>query len=992
MPMDRHTTTTLSPGRPSLLAIVVLFIILVVLLVAALDALGSETPATGDWEIDDMVVIAGYDTVVTGNITVHSGGQLLVQHLSLYMNMTSHGQFRITVEEGGRLFFYHVLLDSLDLSSRFNLTIKGTAHINASTIRRMDGPETPNPLSNPQGLVVESSSVQIIDSIISDCGGFAMTVEPGSVSDVDPLIEGCTIEDNDGGIYCGGVLLAKGNARIVSCNFARNSLGDIVAIAADPVISDCSFQNSLLGWGLTGVSALALAGPTIEMCDFQFYFAAINSVYAEPKIRDCTMNIGAAGMTVIGADPLIVNVTITNFLVPMNLTGTFAEVRDCSISGFTTAGFAVMVDGGRPMIDGLTVDLSLVGGAISMVNGTRAVITDSGLYGTGLWSVVAVEDSRPTMNNCVIEGGTNGIELVDSPAIIERCTILNNGGWGIASYFEDFTNRDNEFGTGGDVNTEGRVIQYYWLEVLVEHGDGSPAADATVSLTDAMDELWGEVASDSEGLAFDDMYPEYEITNANRTITYAPYTASAVLGDLTNTTTFGISDNPLIVLVLEPPLDLPPLVVILSPLEGTDYDVFELGNRVPFEGTVVDPEGGAVTWAWYVDGEKVNDQELAFDLELAPGTHEVALMGSDEGRQEVWLYLNVTVVSVPPSGNHVTMISPMDGSEFDMGEEVVLTCEYYVLDHPELEGPVPLPVTWTSDIDGLMLEAEGGELANLTPGEHVLTVAVWPRYPQFIPGPYHTNVSIVVLPPEPVAVAVISSPEDGAEFRWDAVVHLAANGSYLDIWNPPEYRTIYRWFSDIDGILGEGRELDARHLITGAHTITLLLTTDPLLVSNETTITIIMHPEPDHPPVARISVLMNNLTAGEPVYLTARLSVDPEGEALTYHWELGDGNSSTSVDVNHTYAEAGNYTVRLTVFDGLLEGVDMLFIQVHPADDGGNGGNGDGGDGNGGDGNGGDDDGTVEASDTWIGWVFILLLFAALGALLYLWSRGKPRE
>ncbi|UCC93893.1 MAG: PKD domain-containing protein, partial [Thermoplasmata archaeon] len=490
------------------------------------------------------------------------------------------------------------------------------------------------------------------------------------------------------------------------------------------------------------------------------------------------------------------------------------------------------------------------------------------------------------------------------------------------------------------------------------------------------------------GLAFEDVYPEYEVTNANRTITYSPYTAEATLGDLFNITTIPISGNPNITLVLRPVIDLPPVVAIIAPREGGEYDVWELGNRIPFEGSVVDPEEGEVTWAWYLDGELVNDEELEFELELVPGVvYEVALMGVDGSDHETWVYHNFSVISVPPEDNYVEIISPEDEDVFDMGEEFSLVCEYYVLDHPELEGPVALPVRWTSDRDGLLIEEEEGTIDDLTPGTHVITVIVEPRFPEFIGEPYTASVVIEVLPPEPVATAVISSPEDGSEFPWDATVHLAANGSSFDIWDPPEYRVIYRWSSDIDGLLGEGKELDARHLATGTHTITLLLSTDPFLVSDGASITIVVHPEPNNPPVARITVITAMPKAGEPMRMTATLSADPDGDILTYSWDLGDGNISTSVEVNHTYEAGGNYTLRLTVFDGEAEGVESLVIEVAPPDDPDNGGNGGGGDG---DGDG--DDGTVEASDTWLGWLFIVLLLAAVGAMLFLLVKGRSSE
>ena len=46
-------------------------------------------------------------------------------------------------------------------------------------------------------------------------------------------------------------------------------------------------------------------------------------------------------------------------------------------------------------------------------------------------------------------------------------------------------------------------------------------------------------------------------------------------------------------------------------------------------------------------------------------------------------------------------------------------------------------------------------------------------------------------------------------------------------------------------------------------------------------------------------------------------STDPEGQPLTYLWTLGDGATSTASNPVHTYAQAGQYTARLTVSDGV---------------------------------------------------------------------------
>ena len=46
-------------------------------------------------------------------------------------------------------------------------------------------------------------------------------------------------------------------------------------------------------------------------------------------------------------------------------------------------------------------------------------------------------------------------------------------------------------------------------------------------------------------------------------------------------------------------------------------------------------------------------------------------------------------------------------------------------------------------------------------------------------------------------------------------------------------------------------------------------------------------------------------------------SSDPEGQALTYAWTFGDGATSTAANPSHTYAQAGQYSARLSVSDGV---------------------------------------------------------------------------
>lgn len=61
--------------------------------------------------------------------------------------------------------------------------------------------------------------------------------------------------------------------------------------------------------------------------------------------------------------------------------------------------------------------------------------------------------------------------------------------------------------------------------------------------------------------------------------------------------------------------------------------------------------------------------------------------------------------------------------------------------------------------------------------------------------------------------------------------------------------------------------------------------------------------EPQHPCV------------NETVTFNASVSYDPDGCIVSYYWEFGDGTNDTGIVAEHSYPEAGDYLVRLTVTD-----------------------------------------------------------------------------
>jgi len=84
----------------------------------------------------------------------------------------------------------------------------------------------------------------------------------------------------------------------------------------------------------------------------------------------------------------------------------------------------------------------------------------------------------------------------------------------------------------------------------------------------------------------------------------------------------------------------------------------------------------------------------------------------------------------------------------------------------------------------------------------------------------------------------------------------------------------------------------------------------------------------NQPPKAVISA-KNKALVNEEIIFDASDSYDPDGDAISYSWDFGDGTKSQEILVKHIYKKAGQYNVKLEVKDSFgLSDLASLKIEI----------------------------------------------------------------
>jgi PKD repeat protein len=89
------------------------------------------------------------------------------------------------------------------------------------------------------------------------------------------------------------------------------------------------------------------------------------------------------------------------------------------------------------------------------------------------------------------------------------------------------------------------------------------------------------------------------------------------------------------------------------------------------------------------------------------------------------------------------------------------------------------------------------------------------------------------------------------------------------------------------------------------------------------------------PPIADFQISPSTPYVGTAVHFNASMSHDADTDQVSYNWTFGDGSRAQGLSPTHTYSQAGNFTVTLTVADsgtnpGPLSDTKSSTVTVNP--------------------------------------------------------------
>ena len=326
-----------------------------------------------------------------------------------------------------------------------------------------------------------------------------------------------------------------------------------------------------------------------------------------------------------------------------------------------------------------------------------------------------------------------------------------------------------------------------------------------------------------------------------------------------------------------------------------------VGNPVTFDGSgSTDPEGNPLTYSWEVQGSSslLTGVTPSFTFNTA-GTFNVWLRVNDGSLNSTWVSTTATITNAPPPNQAPTAVA---GGPYSGLVGNVITLNGSGSSDPEGS---PLTYSWTLS-DGRTLTGVQPSVSFATAGTYSASLVVSDGSLSSTPSVASITVSNTP-PPNQAPTAVAGGPYSGLVGS-----SILLNGTASS--DPEGSPLTYSWTLS-DGRTLTGAQPTVSFATAGSYTASLVVS-DGTLSSTPSVASITVTSGVNQPPTANPGGPYSG-TVGNPVTFNGSGSSDPDGNPLTYTWEI-QGSVFTGVSPSFTYTSAGTYTVWLRVNDGLL--------------------------------------------------------------------------